>query len=577
MSEPKTPDKPSAYFTEEEDKMIVEGVGRFGEKWKDIVEEYKINRKPGAIRKRYKRIQSKSETPSTDTKLPPLKKSRVAPPHGLPPMTHEFSFVSIESSHDSSETAGSATNHSVEFATPTLPPLLPDYLSPSVEASRPSTDTLQEMLVELSRYKMKELQQRVLADQIRLGEVYFHQSAGNSIEGKAFIELNTQQTALENAKQQLEQQRKQIKSEQTKLSKATTDDEEAEEEKRNSLALRMEANRVNMLALRKEELDINTRREKLNAERDVHSCRAKLVEEHKSSRFNDHRVLSNRYLLLNLIGKGGFSPVFEAFDLHRLIRVACKIHQPDPSWPVQRKRSYVHHATRECRIQTQIKHPLVVRLYDVFPIGSEDTFCTILEYCNDGDLGERLRGQRRLSEKETRCIIMQVVNAISHLSQLAQPVIHYDLKPSNILFHDGEVKITDFGLSKIMEQHTPDGDMDLTSQGAGTPWYLPPECFDRTKPRISAKVDIWSIGVLCYQMLFGQKPFGHNATAAQLVQQGLINLNSRVQFPQTPKVSAAASDFISQCLVPSQEQRPDIVTIEKHPFLKGIPLPKASS
>jgi len=539
--------------------------------------------KPAAIRKRYKRIQSKQrsegETNSTDVKLPPLKKTRLSTPPVLPSMGGpEFAFVSlppsIDSSRDSSETGGSAT----EFATPTLPPLLPDYMSQGVESNRPSTEALQEMLVELSRYKMKEEQQRVLVDQIRLGEVYFHQSAGSSIEGKAFIELNAQQRALDKTKEQLEAQRKQIKSEQTKLSKSTGEAEEEEEEKRNSLALRMEANRVNMVALRKEEADIIARREKLNAERDLHSSRAKLVEEHKNSRFNDHRVLSNRYLLLNLIGKGGFSPVFEAFDLHRLIRVACKIHQPDPSWPLQRKRSYVHHATRECRIQTQIKHPLVVRLYDVFPIDSEDTFCTILEYCNDGDLGERLRAQKRLSEKETRCIIMQVVNAISHLSQLPQPVIHYDLKPSNILFHEGEVKITDFGLSKIIEQHSPDGDMDLTSQGAGTPWYLPPECFDRTKevPRISAKVDIWSIGVLCYQMLFGQKPFGHNATAAQLVQQGLINAHSRVQFPQSPKVSAAATDFISQCLVASQEQRPDIVTLEKHAFLKGVALPKAS-
>lgn len=70
----------------------------------------------------------------------------------------------------------------------------------------------------------------------------------------------------------------------------------------------------------------------------------------------------------------------------------------------------------------------------------------------------------------------------------------------------GEVKVTDFGLSKIFES---DGDdsMELTSQGAGTYWYLPPECFEIGKqpPKISSKVDVWSVGVIFYQMLFGKR------------------------------------------------------------------------
>ena len=77
----------------------------------------------------------------------------------------------------------------------------------------------------------------------------------------------------------------------------------------------------------------------------------------------------------------------------------------------------------------------------------------------------------------------------------------------------GDIKITDFGLSKIMdpENYSPDHGMDLTSQGAGTYWYLPPECFvvGKNPPKISSKVDVWSIGVIFYQCIYGKKVLQH--------------------------------------------------------------------
>ena len=101
------------------------------------------------------------------------------------------------------------------------------------------------------------------------------------------------------------------------------------------------------------------------------------------------------------------------------------------------------------------------------------------------------------------------------MSTAKTKIIHYDLKPGNILFDAyGRVKITDFGLSKEMD---PSGDskMALTSQGAGTYWYLPPECFQTGNgqpPLISQKVDVWSVGVILYQMVYGKKPFGEDMT-----------------------------------------------------------------
>lgn len=101
----------------------------------------------------------------------------------------------------------------------------------------------------------------------------------------------------------------------------------------------------------------------------------------------------------------------------------------------------------------------------------------------------------------------QLFSALDYLSKLKDRVIHYDLKPSNVMFDQGTVKILDFGLSKIM--HDEDTRMDLTSQGVGTYWYLPPETFEDFNPKISAKVDVWSLGVIFFELLYGRKPFGH--------------------------------------------------------------------
>lgn len=109
----------------------------------------------------------------------------------------------------------------------------------------------------------------------------------------------------------------------------------------------------------------------------------------------------------------------------------------------------------------------------------------------------------------------------------------------NILFHDGEIKITDFGLSKIMDENQ-EG-LDLTSQGAGTYWYLPPECFERGKepPKISSKVDVWSLGVIFFQMLYGKKPFGNNVSQQKILAENLIGKTPLI-FPNKPVVSKEA-------------------------------------
>ncbi|CAF4418007.1 unnamed protein product, partial [Adineta steineri] len=111
----------------------------------------------------------------------------------------------------------------------------------------------------------------------------------------------------------------------------------------------------------------------------------------------------------------------------------------------------------------------IVKLFDVFEIDT-NSFCTVLEYCDGNDLDFFLKQNKTIPEKEARSIIMQIVNALKYLNTEAKPsVIHYDLKPGNVLLgtgpNSGEIKITDFGLSKQMHEDIFDEDgMDLSSQ-----------------------------------------------------------------------------------------------------------------
>jgi tousled-like kinase len=174
-----------------------------------------------------------------------------------------------------------------------------------------------------------------------------------------------------------------------------------------------------------------------------------------------------------------------------------------------------------------------------------------------------LKAKKSLPERDARAILIQILSGMQYLSSPSgnrQGIIHYDLKPGNILFDEyGDAKITDFGLSKIVDAPDPAESMELTSQGAGTYWYLPPECFvTHQSVRISNKVDVWSIGVIYFQMLFGKRPFGDGLSQDRVLSDHTM-LNAReVGFPERPDISEEGKDFIRKCLTYDQAFRPTI-------------------
>lgn len=131
----------------------------------------------------------------------------------------------------------------------------------------------------------------------------------------------------------------------------------------------------------------------------------------------------------------------------------------------------------------------------------------------------------------------------------------------------------DFGLSKVIDEAHEGTSMELTSQGAGTYWYLPPECFEKgpNPPRISSKVDVWSAGIIFFQILYGCRPFGEGKTQENVWTENIIYNASTVDFPndaKAPKVSDDAKDLIRACLTRDQRLRPDIIGVCQHPYFK---------
>ena len=415
-----------------------------------------------------------------------------------------------------------------------------------------------------------------------------------------------------------------------------------------------ETAKSHLTALKRDEQELCAERCAVERRKLKHVREWSRVRAEDSSRFRHRPKLNaDRYLLLSLLGKGGFSEVWLAFDFLESRRVAVKFHQLDHAWSEDRKRAYVRHAAREYAIQRDLDHPRVVRLWDCFEV-DDDTFATVLELCTGEDLDARLRARKTLPEREARAVVLQVLAGLRHLhtpqrcaaaaakssqhlqqsascaamicvdihgeqltagvsqsssSVASQPqtsqcaamppppparargaIIHYDLKPGNILFDEhGDAKITDFGLSKIVPTEDalaedlgssrscfPGGagglDMELTSQGAGTYWYLPPECFAtatlENPVRISGKVDVWSVGVIFFQMLYGERPFGEGQSQQRLLQERTMLRATTVRFPAKPNVSDDAKDFLRACLCPTQQDRPDVRDLCNHTYAR---------
>ncbi|NP_001234393.1 tousled-like protein [Solanum lycopersicum] len=431
------------------------------------------------------------------------------------------------------------------------------------------TKIMSELLISVSKAERQEARMKVRQESLRLGNVGVIR-AGTIIseaweDGQALKDLNAQLRNLLETKEAIERQRKLLKKRQP--DKSDGGDVEGGLQEEDSF-IQDEIYKSRLTSIKREEDMIMRERDRYELEKGRLIREMKRIRDEDGSRFNNFQILNHRYALLNLLGKGGFSEVYKAFDLVDHRYVACKLHGLNAQWSEEKKQSYIRHAIREYNIHKTLVHHHIVRLWDIFEI-DQNTFCTVLEYCSGKDLDAVLKATPVLPEREARIIIVQVFQGLIYLNKKSQRIIHYDLKPGNVLFDElGVAKVTDFGLSKIVEDDVGSQGMELTSQGAGTYWYLPPECFELSKtPLISSRVDVWSAGILLYQMLFGKRPFGHDQTQERILREDTIIKARKVEFPTRPAVSNEAKEFIRRCLTYNQAERPDVLTIAQDPYL----------
>ena len=383
-------------------------------------------------------------------------------------------------------------------------------------------------------------------------------------DGIKIIEVKKALEQIKSQKEEIDKQRRKISSSKSRksLNEENSNYSELDDSK--------ELLNFKMSQLQKEEAELKDKKNKLEIEKSILIHEINLYNQESRCSFSQKKegwpLLGGRYQIVSLLGKGGYSEVYKAYDLENHMYVACKLHQLNQNWKEEVKDNYIKHTIRENQIHKEINHSKIVKHFDTIEIDN-NSFCTILEYCSGPDLAAYLQRNRYIQEKEARIIITQILEGLEYLNKLPNKIIHYDLKPENIIFNNMEVKISDFGLAKIVESNT--DRVQLTSQGVGTYWYLPPECFEEKKNvNISSKVDIWSVGVILFEMFFRKKPFGQNYTQDKLLKERVMQNAKVVEIPNKPNISDECKDFIRHCLAYHQEDRYDVFQALESPFIK---------
>ncbi|XP_070600683.1 aurora kinase A isoform X2 [Erythrolamprus reginae] len=245
------------------------------------------------------------------------------------------------------------------------------------------------------------------------------------------------------------------------------------------------------------------------------------------------------------LGKGKFGNVYLAREKRSKFILALKV-----LFKAQLEKAGVEHQLRrEVEIQSHLRHPNILRLYGYFHDASR--VYLILEYAPRGEVYKELQKLKKFDEQQTATYMTELADALLYCH--SKRVIHRDIKPENLLLgSNGELKIADFGWSV----HAPSS---RRSTICGTLDYLPPEMIEgRTHDET---VDLWSLGVLCYEFLVGKPPFETETY------QDTYRAISRVQYRFPPFVTEGARDLISKLLKHDPKQRLLLEGVLKHPWV----------
>ena len=253
------------------------------------------------------------------------------------------------------------------------------------------------------------------------------------------------------------------------------------------------------------------------------------------------KLLDNRYEILERIGTGGMAVVFKGRD-HRLNRlVAIKILKDDLAKDAEFRRRFHD----ESQAVAMLSHPNIMAVYDVSR--SEQVEYIVMELIDGITLKQYM--QRKggpLSWKESLHFITQIMKALSHAH--GRGIIHRDIKPQNIMvLRDGSIKVTDFGIARLASA----AQSTLTQEALGSVHYISPE--QARGSRIDGRSDIYSAGVVLYEMLTGRLPFEGDTPVSVAIQ----HINSIPLAPRelNPDIPEALEAITMKAMAPKVENR----------------------
>ncbi len=256
-------------------------------------------------------------------------------------------------------------------------------------------------------------------------------------------------------------------------------------------------------------------------------------------------TLSGSYVIEGEIGRGGMGVVYSARDLKLKRRVAIKLLPPELAFRQEIKRRFI----REAQTAARLSHPHIVPIHTVGE--DNDLVYFVMGYVDGESLAQRLRRRGRLPVEESRRIMKETADALGLAH--ATGIIHRDVKPDNILLEGTRrrVMVTDFGIAKALSEAGA-GTLTGTGVALGTPTYMSPEQA-AGESDIDARSDIYSLGVVAFEMLSGKPPFKAPTVPGVLMKQitepppDLVRLRSEI-----PEELAAT---VMRCLEKDPEAR----------------------
>jgi serine/threonine protein kinase len=215
------------------------------------------------------------------------------------------------------------------------------------------------------------------------------------------------------------------------------------------------------------------------------------------------------------LGRGGMATVYLAHDQKFDTNVAIKV----------LNKEFVHNENirkrflAEARNMFRMSHPNIIKVTDL--IEENDTVAFVMEYIDGETLKEYLDRKGKLKDDEIKTIFSQMLDAVSYVHE--QNLVHRDIKPSNFMIDKkGKVKLMDFGIAKNTDANSAEYTQTGTGMQMGTPIYMSPEQITETKS-VTAQSDIYSLGVVLWQMVMGEKPYDTKTLSSFQLQMKIVN------------------------------------------------------